>query len=273
MFFFLDKVMAAVFVINLARSTLRLQQTQTRLNQVNLSFERIDAIDGAALSDAQKLKHYSPQLNSQQYYYPLSDGQIGCYLSHRKAWQRIIDQKLDYAIVLEDDFYIDESIHTAIKNIENLNFPWQLIKLSAYQSRYRPIAFSSELKDGQDIVIHKKLMTGCCATAISFLGAQQLLKATEQFGRPVDSDLQHCWETNVFGYSLMPYPIRQDEDIKSDIKARSTQLKVKKAFFKRKLQQAKEKVRNKIATNHFIKSTKLAIKNQKNKRSLDSFIK
>ena len=49
-------------------------------------------------------------------------------------------------------------------------------------------------------------MTGCCATAISYEGAKQLLKATAQFGRPVDCDLQHIWETHVNGFSLIAIP-------------------------------------------------------------------
>ncbi|XQF93945.1 hypothetical protein ACOBV9_21145 (plasmid) [Pseudoalteromonas espejiana] len=65
--------------------------------------------------------------------------------------------------MLEDDFYIDESIHDAIKNIEQLNQPWQLIKLAAYENRTRPIAYQQKLNNDQQLVIHKKLMTGCCA--------------------------------------------------------------------------------------------------------------
>ncbi len=133
--------MAAIFVINLARSTKRLIQTTERLSAVNLTFKRIDAIDGNNLTDKQKYLHYNPQLNKQKYHYALSNGQIGCYLSHRKAWQKIVDEKLKYAIVLEDDFYIDEPIHDAIKNIEQLNQSWQLIKLAAYENRTRPIAY------------------------------------------------------------------------------------------------------------------------------------
>ncbi|XQF91667.1 glycosyltransferase family 25 protein (plasmid) [Pseudoalteromonas espejiana] len=130
--------MAAIFVINLARSTKRLIQTTERLSAVNLTFKRIDAIDGNNLTVKQKkYLNYSSQLNKQKYHYALSNGQIGCYLSHRKAWQKIVDEKLKYAIVLEDDFYIDDSIHDAIKNIEQLNQPWQLIKLAAYENRTR----------------------------------------------------------------------------------------------------------------------------------------
>jgi glycosyl transferase family 25 len=228
----------------LARSTKRLIQTTERLSAVNLTFKRIDAIDGNNLTDKQK------------YHYALSNGQIGCYLSHRKAWQKIVDEKLKYAIVLEDDFYIDESIHDAINNIEQLNEPWQLIKLAAYENRTRPIAYQHSLNNHQELVIHKKLMTGCCATAISYEGAKQLLKATAQFGRPVDCDLQHVWETQVNGFSLMPYPIMQDANIKSDIASCTNKTRIKKAFLRRKIQQIKSCIFNKVYTSAFVKKFK-----------------
>lgn len=78
--------MPSIFVINLARSTERLANSQRQLAAHGLSFERIDAVDGATLSQAQLNSHYSASLNKQNYHYPLSVGQIGCYLSHRKAW-------------------------------------------------------------------------------------------------------------------------------------------------------------------------------------------
>ena len=165
--------------------------------------------------------------------------------------------------MLEDDFYIDDSIHNAIKNIEQLNQPWQLIKLAAYENRTHPIAYQQNLNNHQRLVIHKKLMTGCCATAISYEGAKQLLKATAQFGRPVDCDLQHIWETHVNGFSLMPYPVSQNTDIQSDIASCTTKTKVKKAFFKRKFQQLHSGVLNKLYTNAFIKQTKQIKPNKK----------
>ncbi|ASM52276.1 glycosyl transferase, family 25 [Pseudoalteromonas espejiana DSM 9414] len=264
--------MAAIFVINLARSTKRLKQTTERLSAVNLTFKRIDAIDGNNLTVKQKYLHYSSQINKQKYHYALSNGQIGCYLSHRKAWQKIVDEKLKYAIVLEDDFYIDESIHDAIKNIEQLNQPWQLIKLAAYENRTRPIAYQHSLNNHQQLVIHKKLMTGCCATAISYEGAKQLLKATAQFGRPVDCDLQHIWETQVNGFSLMPYPIMQDANIKSDIASCTTKTRIKKAFLRRKIQQIKSCIFNKVYTSSFIRHTKIIEHNKKGASKAPSLV-
>lgn len=250
--------MPTIFVINLARSTERLANSQRQLAAHGLNFERIDAIDGATLTPAQRAINYSPSLNKQKYHYPLSAGQIGCYLSHRKAWQTIVDRQLDYAIVLEDDFILKNDLNHTIKNIEQAPIDWQMIKLSAYQNRTRPIAYQVALQHHQHLVIHKKLMTGCCATAISYHGAKQLLAATQTFGRPVDCDLQHIWETQVAGYSLLPYPFSQNHEQVSDIRSRSA-ARVKKSFLTRKAQQLTSTINNHYATAAFIKKTKHAL--------------
>ena len=244
--------MTAIFVINLASSTERLNRVSHELNAQNLAFERLDAIDGRELSDTAIAQHYSADLNLKKYHKPLSKGEIGCYLSHRKAWQTIVDRQLDYAIILEDDFVLDRSIHSAIENISTLKQPWQLIKLAAYKDRNRDIAFTKPLADEQHLVIHKKLMSGCCATAVSFEGAKALLQATATFSRPIDCDLQHVWETGVYGYSLLPYPVSQPDNSQSDIRDRST--KVKKSFWRRKKQQLQSALLNTKYTKLFVKA-------------------
>ncbi|AGH42168.1 hypothetical protein C427_0058 [Paraglaciecola psychrophila 170] len=30
---------------------------------------------------------------------------IGCYLSYRKVWLKIVDEQLDFVLVFEDDYY------------------------------------------------------------------------------------------------------------------------------------------------------------------------
>ena len=244
--------MPPIFVINLASSIERLNRVSDEHNAQNLAFERIDAVDGKTLTDADIAKHYNARLNLKKYHKPLSRGEIGCYLSHRKAWQTIVDRQLDYAIILEDDFVLDRSIHSAIENINHLKQPWQLIKLAAYKNRNRDIAYAKPLADDQHLAIHKKLMSGCCATAISLAGAKALLKATDTFARPVDCDLQHVWETGVYGFSLLPYPVIQPDSAQSDIRDRSCQ--VKKSFWRRKKQQLHSAILNAKYTKQFVKA-------------------
>ncbi|MBD1583939.1 glycosyltransferase family 25 protein [Pseudoalteromonas sp. S16_S37] len=241
-----------IYLINLDQSPERLEKSSARLKAQNIDFERISGVYGKTLSDTELIKNYQPLLNRDRFYRPLSKGEIGCYMSHRKAWQAIVDNKHPYAIVMEDDFRLVGDLHDVFATIEQLPVKWQLIKLAAYENRTRPIAFSHPINDTFNLVVHKKAMTGCCAQAISYEGAKALLAATERFARPVDTDLQHVWETEVPVYSLMPYYIEQDLDFDSDIGAASGTKKVKKRFWKRKWLQLKEKMANKKATSQII---------------------
>ncbi|CAM4185292.1 glycosyltransferase family 25 protein [Pseudoalteromonas byunsanensis] len=252
-----------IFLINLEQSSERLEKSIARLALQNFTCERISGVYGKALSDIELIKNYQPLLNKKLFYRPLSKGEIGCYMSHRKAWQAIVDRKLPYAIVLEDDFKITGNLEDVFAAISKIDVPWQLLKLSAYQNRSRTIAFSYPIDTIFNLVVHKKAMTGCCAQAVSYEGAKRLLAATEHFARPVDTDLQHVWETKVPVYSLMPYYIEQDMDFESDIDAISAQDTIKKRFFKRKHLQIKEKILNKKATAKIINSLVEHINTQK----------
>ena len=62
----------------------------------------IEAVDGKYLSDREFTQLYSAD-HPNAYYKTLSKAEVACYLSHRRACQAIIDNKLDFAIIIEDD--------------------------------------------------------------------------------------------------------------------------------------------------------------------------
>ncbi len=207
-----------IFVINLDKSTSRLETSTQRLKAAGLSFTRIPAIYGADLSKAEKHTHYNSELNHKLFYRKLNDGEIGAYLSHRKAWQAIVDKELDYGIVFEDDFILQNDIKKAIENINAIPFEWDYIKLAGYYSRKRKqkIIYKKRLID-MDLVAYTKVITGASATVISYRAAKELLAKTEQFGRPLDTDLQYWWEKNIHIFCLLPYVSAPDENILSEI--------------------------------------------------------
>lgn len=243
-----------IFLINLDQSKDRLEKSTKRLNEQGISFERISGVYGKALPNDEVSNHYDQDLNKRKFFRELGRGEIGCYLSHRKAWQAIVDQKLEYAIILEDDFRLVGDLSRVFKAINSLHFDWKLIKLAAYENKKRPIAYSNPVGSELNIVIHKKAMTGCCAQAVSYEGAIALLKATERFGRPVDTDIQHVWETGVPVYSIMPYYIEQDLAFESDIAEASNNEKFNKRFWHRKKLQIFENIYNKIHTKSIIEA-------------------
>lgn len=243
-----------IYVINLDECKDRLKNCEERLNKQNLTLNRVPAILGDELTEQEKHLNYSQSLNSATYHYELSNGEIGCYLSHRKAWQNIATGDEPYGIVMEDDIEIIGDLNLAIDSVNHLAVDWQVIKLSAYKNRKRPVAHSCNVGNGFELAVHKKPMTGCAATAISKEAAFKLLKYSESFGRPVDVDIQHFWEREIFVYSLLPYPVAQDMSYQSTITSRK--VKQKGRFWTRKRQQFETYFLNKKGVNSQISDLK-----------------
>ena len=76
-------------VVNLDRSPDRWKAIKTQLDQLQIPVERLEAVDGKLLSeeDVEKLTssvHFSMGRD-------LERGEIGCFLSHRKCWKKLVD--------------------------------------------------------------------------------------------------------------------------------------------------------------------------------------
>ena len=87
-----------MFVMNLKRSIDRWEHAQKQMAGEGLDVVRFDAIDGRALSN-EELRNKSTRIAM----YLQPRGVIGCYLSHRKFWQMVVDEGYESAIIFEDD--------------------------------------------------------------------------------------------------------------------------------------------------------------------------
>jgi glycosyl transferase family 25 len=69
------------------------------------------------------------------------------------------------------------------------------------------------------------------AYALTTNAAKRLLKVTEKFGRPVDSEIQWWWETGVRFQALLPYPIQINAETNQTSSLRGKRGK-KRKFYK-----------------------------------------
>ena len=99
------------YVVNLERSTVRRNYMEELLSQYDfLNIEFIKAIDGRLLSDKerQELFNYSKSLSL--YGRTLNPGEVGCTLSHRSIYEKVINGDEPYVLVLEDDIKVIRSL-------------------------------------------------------------------------------------------------------------------------------------------------------------------
>ncbi len=101
--------MLPTFYINLDRRPDRNSAIQSQLQQLNIKAQRIQAIDGSTITN-QQAAFVDSDMFILRMKRPISQGEIGCALSHRKIWQKILDEKLEYSLVMEDDVIINPAL-------------------------------------------------------------------------------------------------------------------------------------------------------------------
>lgn len=205
-----------IFVINLDRSKNRWLESQNQLNGCEV--ERVSAVDGAKLEAELLNACFDEGLNRQRYHKVLTSGEIGCYLSHRKVWQKIVDKNLDFALVLEDDFITKTDVLSLLNDVSNIKQPWHYIKLAEYPIKRK--AIFSEKIGSVNLVTYNQVPAKTCAQIVSLAGAKRLLAMSEKFGRPVDIDIQHWWESGLCVFGVQPYPFEINKSMGSDIESK-----------------------------------------------------
>ena len=226
-----------IFVINLNESTERLERLKSEFERIGLDFERIPAVDGRKLSENQILEHYSSKLNRKKYFVPLSKPEIGLYMSHLKACEKIISENLDFGIILEDDIVLKEGFQIVPQVLSSLKHRWNYIKLISPGKKKKikariqiPVELPAKLsipkysgedtpdkyekKDGTknikipvqfELITWNKPPIGTAAYAITLDGAKEFLSKRSIFFRPIDVDLQYEWETSLNIKVLSPF--------------------------------------------------------------------
>jgi glycosyl transferase, family 25 len=102
------------FVISLASAVERRNNIIRQLDDLGMSYELIDAIEGRNISPENNPDiDWLWALENKRW---LPKGLLGCSLSHLAAYKKVVEQDLDFGLVLEDDTIISEKTVEFIKH-------------------------------------------------------------------------------------------------------------------------------------------------------------
>lgn len=141
-FFFKKKkyINIKVYLINLDSRKDRLKNFLNNYN-LNFSYEKIKAIDKLIINPLELYKknilgkygfnNLNKKIRTSHYEFN-TKGAIGCYLSHIKTWEKILEDDIDYGIIFEDDIKINKKIDNEllIKYIMKAPKDWDIILLN-----------------------------------------------------------------------------------------------------------------------------------------------
>ena len=86
----------------------------------DIEFERVSAVYGKDLSVEERKKCFRPFHSFVACARRLTDGEVGCSLSHLKIYQKMVNDDIQSALVLEDDIVIVDGFKRQIEECEKL---------------------------------------------------------------------------------------------------------------------------------------------------------
>ena len=194
-------------IIHLERSLERKPQVRKLKQDLPYRTKVVEAVDGSKL-DNDLSKNYKPRLLRPHYPFSLRSAEVGCFQSHRKCWQEILDRGLEAALIIEDDVdIIDGEFTAAIKLAMREIKMGDLIRLPM-KPREKPRNINVK-RDNISIFEPTVIGLGTQAQIVTYDAARQLLEKTAHFDRPIDVYLQLKWKHGVRVLTLWPNGVRE----------------------------------------------------------------
>ncbi|WP_339643688.1 glycosyltransferase family 25 protein [Jannaschia helgolandensis] len=195
------------YVINLADNTARLDAVNEILGAQGILFERVDGVNGWALPEDEIARVYDASRNAKDGRYPLVPAEIGCYLSHIAAWQRIAEGDAAGGFIFEDDFAATSQLANVMAALSaDTVGDWDMVKLFTLDDQVS-LGASRALLDGVQIGIPYRVPTCLIGYALTKDAAARLVARVPPFFRPVDEDQKFIWETGLRVALVLPPPV------------------------------------------------------------------
>ncbi len=222
------------YVINLDRSKNRMTEFKKGFRKTNLEIERIAAVDGNLINIKSFADDY---LCRKEMGRSIQPGEVGCFLSHKKALERFLSTDSKYAIIFEDDAIPDEdfkaTVETVVEKFLQNNKKTAAINLGALDFKY-----SSQVMPIKNNILRCAHRFPMLATGVLWTrpGANRFLEKTSSVTMPYDNFLRFLFSGTNSVFSIQP-PIIYSSGIQSDIEQRnatqrrSTQNRSKFYFF------------------------------------------
>lgn len=195
-----------IYVISLQNAKARRESVVKQLESTNIAWKFVDAIE----EDHDLVEKIARDQKASIYWHKVMvKGEIACYLSHVKSWEIMRDDKVEYGLILEDDFFLKADLKQIIGCMLAIQSDYDMVKLFGtpkFAKTIEKVAFQSLSIQ----ILRAFSVTGISVAQWVRADALPLLIAkASEMKRPVDMDLKHYWEYPL--KILHIHPILVDE--------------------------------------------------------------
>lgn len=204
------------WVINLDRAPDRLERISAQLQRLGLAFTRLPAVDAKALTPAQTAALDQPGYHRKHGMAPLP-GELGCYLSHVEAMRLFLASDAEFALILEDDVLLHDSLPAVLQGLMQHAGRWDMVKLSAVHSGTpQPVL---EVAPGHQLAVMLSRCTGSSAYLVNRRAARAYADGLLPMQLPYDHVFDQGWRFRLKVRLVTPTPCGHDDQIASTIVA------------------------------------------------------
>lgn len=194
------------FVISLPEATDRQDIMRAHLGAHGVEFEFIEAVDGRQFDPATHPAHDT--LKRRLFFgRDLLGAEIGCLLSHKKIYQKIVDEQIPLALIFEDDVELKDNfmsiLEASLRHIDRYDILRFINKPKLIKKPHKKLI---ALDDTHHIIQTHGVPGGAYAYLITLDGAKKMLRQMEKNYLPIDTLMGQTWLTGMRARSLLISP-------------------------------------------------------------------
>lgn len=208
------------YVINLANAPDRMAYIREQLEQLDIPYERIDAVFGDLIPEP--IADYDENKFRRLFGKATNKRVVGCYFSHMNAMREFLKTGVDHALILEDDATLPpdfkEIVNASMQHAEH----WDLLRLSSF--RKGKFLVFGQVPGNREIAYNTRIVKNTAAYLINRKAAECCVQKMLPMFLPYDIALDREWLYGFKAACVNPFPVTQRKEIESQI-PRGTKIK------------------------------------------------
>ena len=121
------------FVLNLEHNTERKKYMQDILKGIPIDYEFFPAVYGRNIENISEV--YDSELAQKKSKRQLNAGEIGCALSHKAIYKKMIDENIPQALILEDDISLSSDFYSVYKALSEIKIGNKIVLLGTMSTK------------------------------------------------------------------------------------------------------------------------------------------
>jgi glycosyl transferase family 25 len=195
-----------VFIINLPHSRERRERIKSQLDKLKLPHRFIEAVAGAGL-DLQNCPDYAGRKRRIFFGRDLTKGELGCLLSHRAIYSKMVADDIAAALILEDDSRLEDDLPEVLDALMALPLKWDIIRFLSKDKNYRQSRILGPLYNRYNLTRIIGTPGGAYGYVMTQAGAKKMLRHMKRNWIPVDILQGHVLRLGLETFGVTPSPV------------------------------------------------------------------